>query len=83
MAFERLCALSDVPNEGSLRIELPDVDVAIVNFDGQVFAIEDVCSHAEVALTDGEVEEFDGAPTIEARLGALPDLEEQPVEVSA
>jgi len=75
MAFERLCALSDVPEDGSLRVELPDVDIAVVNFEGEVFAIEDVCSHAEVALTDGEVEELDGVPTIECALhGSCFDL---------
>ena len=75
MSFERVCSFSEVPEDGSLRVELTDVDVAIVNFDGQVFAIEDVCSHAEVALSDGEVEEFDGAPTIECALhGSCFDL---------
>ena len=75
MSFERVCSFSEVPEDGSLRVELPDVDVAIVNFDGQVFAIEDVCSHAEVALSEGEVEEFKGAPTIECWLhGSCFDL---------
>ena len=75
MTFERVCARSAVPEDGALRVELPDVDVAIVDFDGQLFAIEDVCSHAEVALTDGEVEEFNGAPTIECALhGSCFDL---------
>ena len=75
MTFERVCALSEVPEDGALRVELPDVDVAIVHFEGEVYAIEDVCSHAEVALTDGEVEEFDGAPTIECALhGSCFDL---------
>ena len=75
MSFERVCALSEVPEDGSLRVELPDVDVAIVNFEGEVFAIEDVCSHAEVPLSEGEVEEFDGAPTIECALhGSCFDL---------
>ena len=75
MTFERVCSLSEVPEDGALRVELPDVDVAIVDFDGQLFAIEDVCSHAEVALSDGEVEEFEGAPTIECALhGSCFDL---------
>jgi 3-phenylpropionate/trans-cinnamate dioxygenase ferredoxin subunit len=75
VSFERVCALSEVPEDGSLRVELPDVDVAIVNFEGEVFAIEDVCSHAEVPLSEGEVEEFDGAPTIECALhGSCFDL---------
>ena len=75
MAFQRLCARSEVPEDGALRIELADVDVAVVDFDGELYAIEDVCSHAEVALSDGEVEELDGAPTIECALhGSCFDL---------
>jgi 3-phenylpropionate/trans-cinnamate dioxygenase ferredoxin subunit len=75
VSFERICALADVPEDGSLRVELPDVDIAVVNFEGEIFAIEDVCSHAEVPLTDGEVEEFNGAPTIECALhGSCFDL---------
>jgi 3-phenylpropionate/trans-cinnamate dioxygenase ferredoxin subunit len=75
VSFERVCARSEVPEDGAIRVELPDVDVAIVDFDGQLYAIEDVCSHAEVALTDGEVEELDGAPTIECALhGSCFDL---------
>ena len=75
MAFERICSLSEIPDTGSLRVELPDVDIAVVNFEGEIFAIEDVCSHAEVPLTDGEVDEVDGAPTIECALhGSCFDL---------
>ena len=75
MSFERVCARSEVPEDGAIRVELPDVDVAIVDFDGQLYAIEDVCSHAEVPLSEGDVEEFDGAPTIECWLhGSCFDL---------
>jgi 3-phenylpropionate/trans-cinnamate dioxygenase ferredoxin subunit len=75
MAFERICSLSEIPDTGSLRVELPDVDVAVARFDDEVYAIEDVCSHAEVPLTDGEVDEVDGAPTIECALhGSCFDL---------
>ena len=75
MSFERVCALSEVPEDGALRVELPDVDIAVVNFDGDVYAIEDVCSHAEIALSEGEVEDIDGAPTIECALhGSCFDL---------
>jgi 3-phenylpropionate/trans-cinnamate dioxygenase ferredoxin subunit len=69
MVFERVCALSDVPEPGSLRIELDDPDgpeaIAVVRFEGEVYAVQDVCSHAEVPLSEGDVEEFGGAPTIE------------------
>ncbi len=54
--FRQACLLDDVPEPGSLRVEFDDIDVAIVRSDGDVYAIEDVCSHAEVALSEGEVE---------------------------
>ena len=75
MAFERVCGLSEVPENGALRVELADVDVAVVRYDGDVYAIQDVCSHAEVPLSEGDVEELDGAPTIECWLhGSCFDL---------
>ena len=55
MSFERVCALSDVKEPGSLRVELDDVDIAVVRFEGEVYAIQDLCSHAAVALSEGEV----------------------------
>ncbi len=54
--FRPACRLEDVPEPGALRVEFDDIDVAIVRSEGQVFAIEDVCSHAEVALSEGEIE---------------------------
>ena len=79
MAFQRLCSLTDVKEPGSLRVELEDARgpeaIAVVRFEGEVFAIDDVCSHAEVPLSEGDVEEFQGAPTIECWLhGSCFDL---------
>ena len=81
MAFERVCSLTDVKEPGSLRVELDGAGargpeaIAVVRFEGEVFAIEDVCSHAEVPLSEGDVEEFHGAPTIECWLhGSCFDL---------
>jgi 3-phenylpropionate/trans-cinnamate dioxygenase ferredoxin component len=55
-AFARACALSDVPDDGALAVELGGEPVAVVRACGEVFAIRDVCSHAEVALSEGEVD---------------------------
>ncbi|HEX2903320.1 MAG TPA: non-heme iron oxygenase ferredoxin subunit [Jatrophihabitans sp.] len=51
----RLCALSQLIDGEALRVELAELDVAVVRVGDEVFAIEDVCSHAEVPLSDGEV----------------------------
>ena len=75
MAFERVCGLSDVPDGGALRLELDEVDVAVVRYEGRVYALQDLCSHAEVPLSEGDVETVDGTPTIECWLhGSCFDL---------
>jgi 3-phenylpropionate/trans-cinnamate dioxygenase ferredoxin subunit len=53
----RLCALTELSSDVPLRVELDDLDVAVVKVGEEVFAIEDVCSHADVPLSDGEVED--------------------------
>jgi len=52
-----VCALSDVPEEGAIRVELAGRPVCIARSQGEVFALSDVCSHADVALSEGEVED--------------------------
>ena len=54
-AYVRACALSDLPDEGALGVEIQDTPVAIVRASGEIFALRDVCSHAEVPLSEGEI----------------------------
>jgi 3-phenylpropionate/trans-cinnamate dioxygenase ferredoxin subunit len=63
----KLCPLSAVVDGSAVRIELAAVDVAVVRVGDEVFALEDVCSHAEFPLTDGDVDRVD-VPTIECAL---------------
>jgi 3-phenylpropionate/trans-cinnamate dioxygenase ferredoxin component len=53
--YQRACALSDLPETGALGVEIDGVPVAVVRTGGEVFALHDVCSHEEVALSDGEI----------------------------
>jgi 3-phenylpropionate/trans-cinnamate dioxygenase ferredoxin subunit len=53
--FVRACALADVQENGTLGVELNGEPVAVVNAGGEIYAIRDVCSHAEVPLSEGEV----------------------------
>ena len=56
MTFVRACALADLPAEGVIAVEVDDEPVAVVRSNGDVFAISDICSHADVPLSDGDVE---------------------------
>jgi 3-phenylpropionate/trans-cinnamate dioxygenase ferredoxin subunit len=55
--FVRACAVSDVPETGATRVEIDGTPLAIVRSNGEVYAIYDICSHAEVSLSEGEVED--------------------------
>jgi len=55
--FTRVCSVSDVPDPGALRVDVDGVPVSVVRSDGEIYAIYDVCSHAEVSLSEGEVED--------------------------
>jgi 3-phenylpropionate/trans-cinnamate dioxygenase ferredoxin subunit len=57
--YQKACAVADVPDEGAIRVIVGGIPLAIVRSDGEVYAIFDVCSHQDVPLSEGDVE--DGA----------------------
>ena len=55
MSFERACSLADLAEDEALAVILGPVTVAVARNGDEVFAIQDLCSHASVALSEGEV----------------------------
>ena len=55
-SWDRACALADIPDGAAVRVEFGDEPVCLVNTEGEVFAIRDVCSHQDVPLSEGDVE---------------------------
>ncbi len=53
----RACALDEIPEEGAIRVVLDGIAICVARSEGEVFAINDVCSHADVSLSEGEVED--------------------------
>lgn len=56
MSFVEAAKLADVPDGGSLGIEVGELDLALVRVGDTVYAILDWCSHADIPLSDGEVD---------------------------
>ena len=56
MGFERACALSDLRDDAALAVTVGAYDVAMARDGEEIFAVEDQCSHAAVALSEGDVE---------------------------
>ena len=50
-----VCSLDELASGSARRFEIDGVAVAVVRIDDEVYAIGDVCSHANVSLSDGEV----------------------------
>ncbi|AWZ06426.1 MULTISPECIES: bifunctional 3-phenylpropionate/cinnamic acid dioxygenase ferredoxin subunit [unclassified Streptomyces] len=57
MAYVKACALSELEENTPKRVELDGTPVSLVSTGGEVFAINDICSHANVSLSEGEVED--------------------------
>ena len=55
MTFERVCSVSEVSTDEPMAVIAGEWDIAIARNGDEFFAIQDVCSHAEVALSEGEV----------------------------
>ena len=55
MAFERACALDEVSADQGLAVTLGSLEVVVARDGDEVFALQNECSHAAVALSEGEV----------------------------
>jgi 3-phenylpropionate/trans-cinnamate dioxygenase ferredoxin subunit len=53
--MSRACALSDLDDGKPFGVEVDDVEIVLVRQGDSVHALRDECSHAELALSEGEV----------------------------
>ena len=68
-----ICPLSELPPGGMKLVEWEDLEIAVLNCAGTVYAIEDRCSHDNGPLVEGELDQANC--TIECpRHGSLYDL---------
>lgn len=69
--FVTIAPVDDVPNGQRLFLEIDNVQIVILNIAGEFSAIEDVCSHDDGPLGDGEL---DGKEIVCPRHGARFDV---------
>jgi 3-phenylpropionate/trans-cinnamate dioxygenase ferredoxin subunit len=55
--FRFACKLSQLADNSAVGVEIDDVPICIARTQGEVYAISDICSHADVNLSDGDVED--------------------------
>ena len=57
MTGVRAASLSDLGDESAVRVEVGGKPLCLARSQGEVFAVSDVCSHADVSLSEGDVED--------------------------
>ena len=58
MSLQKACSVADIPASGALRVVLDGVAVAVVrDAEGGLHAVGDTCTHADVSLAEGEVDD--------------------------
>jgi len=57
MTFRRACSLADLRDNEAFGATVDGQDLALARHGEEVFAVEDTCSHAAVALSEGDVED--------------------------
>lgn len=55
MSAVDVAAVGDIPTPGALRVEIDGTAIVIARDDCGIYALADRCSHADVALSEGEV----------------------------
>ena len=57
MTGVRVASLSELPDEGAVRVEVAGKPICLARTLGEVLAVSDICSHADVSLSEGDVED--------------------------
>ena len=53
--FVRVCSVEEIPEQGTFGVEVNGTPMVIVKSDGEVYALDEFCTHEEVSLVDGEI----------------------------
>lgn len=55
--WHRACAAADVTDEAAIHVDIAGKPICVARSGGDLYAIYDVCSHADVPLSEGDVED--------------------------
>ena len=59
--FVKVCSLDDLPDVGAVCVEIDGHAIAVVReSSGAVHAIDDTCTHENISVCEGEVEDGEG-----------------------
>lgn len=54
-AFVTVAHIDDLKPGEMTYVEIDDVPICLINFEGAYYAISDICTHEDASLSDGEI----------------------------
>ncbi|HEX3962383.1 MAG TPA: non-heme iron oxygenase ferredoxin subunit [Trebonia sp.] len=55
MSFIKVCPLAEIPVDGAISVQINGTQMTLVRTSENVYAVSDLCSHAQISLAQGEV----------------------------
>lgn len=59
MVFKKVANKLDVEPGGVLRVEVNNREISLFNIEGDLYAIDEICSHADGPLSEGYMEGYE------------------------
>jgi nitrite reductase/ring-hydroxylating ferredoxin subunit len=56
MSLHKVAAVSDVPEDGTLQVEVGGEPVCLYNLGGTICATHDTCTHGQASLSEGFID---------------------------
>ena len=56
MTLVKVATKDEIPQGGVKKVETEGKEILLANIDGEIFAINDICTHAQCNLTNGSLE---------------------------
>jgi len=57
--FVKVAKVDDIPNGEALQADVDGTSLALVQVDGQVFCVQDICTHEHAHLSEGFCEGYE------------------------
>lgn len=54
--FEKVASLEELEDGGTISVEVGDDQILVANVGGDIYATDDVCSHAYAMLSEGDLD---------------------------
>lgn len=56
--FVKVATVDKIPKGKKIKVEVKNMEILLSNVDGKIYAIDNICSHEQCGLDEGELDGF-------------------------